>query len=258
MKKKNRPADEKEDVTTVNILDALSKERKPIIFLSNEVSWNAKEKLLTVVLDRSMEPPQIPRMGYIFASYGGSRIMIDRRKRAYEDIQAERAAMPGLRNIIGSGQPLDREGVQRKKVVNRNLLKKIFGDTSTHFTEKQMEAIDIAINTPDIAIIQGPPGTGKTTIIRAIVERLHELHSDDLRILISSTQHEAVDNAIRGMKHCGLPPIRIQNGRGKAVRGDQQNKAAWLAGLTEACDAILKEAPENKKSPTPPPHLPTP
>lgn len=111
-----------------------------------------------------------------------------------------------------------------------------------------MEAIDIAINTPDIAIIQGPPGTGKTTIIRAIVERLHELHSDDLRILISSTQHEAVDNAIRGMKHCGLPPIRIQNGRGKAVRGDQQNKAAWLAGLTEACDAILKEAPENKIS----------
>lgn len=53
--------------------------------------------------------------GIYFASYGGSRIMIDRRKRAYEDIQAERAAMPGLRNIIGSGQPLDREGVQRKK-----------------------------------------------------------------------------------------------------------------------------------------------
>ena len=243
---KNQLAKEDTDVTTVEILDALSRERKPIVFLSNEVSWNAKDKLLTVVLDRSMEPPQIPRAGYIFASYGGSRIMIDRRTRAYDDIQAEHAAMPGLRNIIGSGQPLDREGVKRKKVVNRNLLKKIFGTTSTHFTEKQMEAIDIAINTPDIAIIQGPPGTGKTTIIRAIVERLHELHSDDLRILISSTQHEAVDNAIRGMTHCGMPPIRIQNGRGKAVRGDQQNKAAWLAGLTEACDAILKKAPENK------------
>ena len=244
---KDQVAKEDTGVTTVEILDALSRERKPIVFLSNEVSWNAKDKLLTVILDRSMEPPQIPRAGYIFASYGGSRIMIDRRTRAYDDIQAEHAAMPGLRNIIGSGQPLDREGVKRKKVVNRNLLKKIFGEESkNHFTEKQMEAIGIAINTPDIAIIQGPPGTGKTTIIRAIVERLHELHSDDLRILISSTQHEAVDNAIRGMTHCGMPPIRIQNGRGKAVRGDQQNKAAWLAGLTEACDAILKKAPENK------------
>ena len=245
-KDNNESADEKTGTTTVEILDALSKAHKPIIFLANDVSWDSRKKLLTVDLDRSMEPPQIPRRGYIFASYGGSRIMIDRRKRAYENIQAERAAMPGLRNIIGSGQPLDRQGVKRKNVVNRNLLKKIFGTTSVHFTEKQIEAIDVAINTPDIAIIQGPPGTGKTTIIRAIVERLHEIHSDDLRILISSTQHEAVDNAIRGMKHCGLPPIRIQNGRGRAVRGDQQNKAAWLEGLTDACDAILKEAPENK------------
>ena len=42
-------------------------------------------------------------------------------------------------------------------------------------TSTQVKAIDIALNTPDIAIIQGPPGTGKTTVITAIIERLNEI-----------------------------------------------------------------------------------
>ncbi len=41
-------------------------------------------------------------------------------------------------------------------------------------TPNQEKAIEIALNTPDIAIIQGPPGTGKTTVINAICERLFE------------------------------------------------------------------------------------
>ena len=30
---------------------------------------------------------------------------------------------------------------------------------------EQIAALEMAINTPDIALIQGPPGTGKTTVI---------------------------------------------------------------------------------------------
>ena len=42
-------------------------------------------------------------------------------------------------------------------------------------TQNQIEAIKLALNTPDVAIIQGPPGTGKTTVITAILERLNEI-----------------------------------------------------------------------------------
>lgn len=82
-------------------------------------------------------------------------------------------------------------------------------------TQNQIEAIDIAINTPDIAIIQGPPGTGKTTVLNAIIERLNELSDKDISkkgsIFISGFQHSAVENLINRMSLNGLPVIKYGN-----------------------------------------------
>ena len=76
-------------------------------------------------------------------------------------------------------------------------------------TENQKEAIQIALNTPDIAIIQGPPGTGKTTVITAILERLSEERKEVGNIsgnnLLTSFQHDAVNNALSRIKILGLP-----------------------------------------------------
>ncbi len=57
--------------------------------------------------------------------------------------------------------------------------KKIFKNDPT---ENQKKAIEIALNTPDVAIIQWPPGTGKTTVINAICERLFEEYPKDKNI----------------------------------------------------------------------------
>ena len=38
-------------------------------------------------------------------------------------------------------------------------------------TERQKLALDVAINTPDIALIVGPPGTGKTQFITTMKQR---------------------------------------------------------------------------------------
>ena len=46
---------------------------------------------------------------------------------------------------------------------------------------QQIRALDMAINTPDIALIQGPPGTGKTTVIKAICERFREIYEAEER-----------------------------------------------------------------------------
>ena len=67
-------------------------------------------------------------------------------------------------------------------------------------TPQQEEAIRVALNTPDIAVIQGPPGTGKTKVIEAIVERLNEeldiLGAGAGQILVTGYQHDAVENAL--------------------------------------------------------------
>ncbi len=74
-----------------------------------------------------------------------------------------------LKEILSSYQ-------KRALKLTKRVRKKIFKNDPT---ENQEKAIEIALNTPDIAIIQGPPGTGKTTVINAICERLFEEYHKD-------------------------------------------------------------------------------
>ena len=88
---------------------------------------------------------------------------------------------------------------------------------------EQTAALEMAINTPDIALIQGPPGTGKTTVIKAIAERFREIFEAEEKrlqkadpehslrspkILITSFQNEAVDNAISTPLPGDIPAFR--------------------------------------------------
>ncbi len=75
------------------------------------------------------------------------------------------------------------------------------------------KAIEIALNTPDIAIIQGPPGTGKTTVINAICERLFEEYPKDKnikgQILLCAQGHDATNNVRERIKVGGLPTFKF-------------------------------------------------
>ncbi|GAA8042693.1 hypothetical protein HpMS86_12450 [Helicobacter pylori] len=75
------------------------------------------------------------------------------------------------------------------------------------------KAIEIALNTPDIAIIQGSPGTGKTTVINAICERLFEEYPKDKnikgQILLCSQGHDATNNARECIKVGRLPTFKF-------------------------------------------------
>ncbi len=80
-------------------------------------------------------------------------------------------------------------------------------------TPNQEKAIEIALNTPDIAIIQGPPGTGKTTVINAICERLFEEYPKDKnikgQILLCTQGHDATNNVRERIKVGGLPTFKF-------------------------------------------------
>lgn len=97
-------------------------------------------------------------------------------------------------------------------------------------TDTQREAIKIALNTPDIAIIQGPPGTGKTTVITAILERLNEIadksNSQQGQVLITSLQHDAVNNVIERIQINSIPTVKY-GARQEDQADSQQTLDNW-------------------------------
>lgn len=155
----------------------------------------------------------IPPQKFVSLSILGDEHQIFRRENARIRIAEGQAANPAL-GLILEGKLTEEFSnySNRKKVMPLSsfVMEKIF----THApTETQKKAIDIALNTPDIAIIQGPPGTGKTTVITAIIERLNELCDKENKVngqvLITSFQHDAVRNVIERLRINSLPTMKF-------------------------------------------------
>lgn len=67
---------------------------------------------------------------------------------------------------------------------------------------QQEKAVIRASQMPALFLIQGPPGTGKTTVITEIIHELRWRHRNQkdgksLKVLVSSVQNDAVDNAAK-------------------------------------------------------------
>lgn len=147
--------------------------------------------------------------GFIFISFKGDKRRLERRERARMNIETMACPMPEL-NAIMEG----RRATKPKKTDIPALSPALLADPKfSDLTPNQIEAIRIALNTPDMAIIQGPPGTGKTTVITAIIKRLEE-EADTAggmfgRSLITAFQHDAVQNATDRLRILGLPAIKF-------------------------------------------------
>lgn len=121
-----------------------------------------------------------------------------------------------LKEILSSYQT---RALGLTKRVRKNIFK-------NDLTENQKKAIEIALNTPDIAIIQGPPGTGKTTVINAIVEILFDEYPKDKnikgQILLCAQGHDATNNARERIKVGRLPTFKF--GAKKMLKKNNTNK----------------------------------
>ena len=101
-------------------------------------------------------------------------------------------------------------------------------------TDAQRRAVDIALNTPDIALVQGPPGTGKTQFISALQARLVQLAEEGERpprILVSSAQHDAVEHLAERSLVFGLPATRLG---GRARKGSTSSGVSPVDRFREA------------------------
>ena len=116
-------------------------------------------------------------------------------------------------------------------------------------TENQIKAIDIALNTPDIAVIQGPPGTGKTTVITAIIERINELKDKENlkgQVLVVGYQHEAVSNLTQRLKVNSLPAIKFGNKDEKEEIQRYEMVLKWADTLSQKAKSQCKNYSEQK------------
>jgi len=162
----------------------------------------------SIVLDL----PSIPAgQMFLILSINGDKIQIERRMRARSAILEGRCANPLLGLLIEEGGTLpDIQRITKLKPLTPFVKEKIFKHPPT---DRQVEAIEVALNTPDIALIQGPPGTGKTTVVTAILERLNEEYDKTKsirgQILVSGFQHDAVENIVARLSVNALPAVKF-------------------------------------------------
>ncbi len=237
------------------------------VYIENElISWSeftavvqkdrTKGNLFTVVEVRNnnlvLKGDGLP-VSPLTMSIQGDKKQIIRREIARKRITNGECANPQLGLVI-EGISSDKINSMRKiesiKPLSDFVLEKLFPKNKP--TDTQVKAIEIALNTPDIAVIQGPPGTGKTTVIKAIIERLNELsrkrNQEAGMVLVTSLQHDAVYNVIKGMRINDMPVLKIgsrSNAADDSVEKWEMDAAGWCNDVAEA---ILKKNPNLQES----------
>ena len=198
------------------------------------VSFNEGSNKLT------LKAHGLPHSGQLSLSIGGEVVQIKRRAEARKRIKDCESANPQLALILEPGEEITSLRLpSRQTALNSSVKKKVFPKNPP--TDSQVKAIDIALNTPDIALIQGPPGTGKTTVITAIVERLNQICAEKGinvkgQILLSGFQHDAVENMISRMSLNGLPCVP-KFGKSSADK-DAGRENIYESALTEWCHDV--------------------
>lgn len=200
----------------------------------------------------------IPDSGSLTLYTTGDKYIMARRDAARDRMVKHQSPIKSIVALIEAGASeykLPSNWGSHKAVVEE--LKKNF-PKARDLNPEQIDALNTAINTPDIALIQGPPGTGKTTVIKAICERFREIYEAEERqqrnlnpeyaprspkILISSFQNEAVDNAISTPLSGDIPAYRKTAKRAKDSTKEQYQKAldGWYAGVCESINRLIED-----------------
>ena len=181
--------------------------------------------------------------GTLIFSLAGEIAQIKRRMNARQSILEGRSANPQLGLLIEEhGQIARIREPQKVPPLTAFVRKKVFRTDPTVMQEK---AIEVALNTPDIALIQGPPGTGKTTVIAAILERLNEMADKrgarvKGQILLTGFQHDAVENMIERLSLNSIPVPKF----GKRSGAADDDYSAFERNLEDWCAKLATELRE--------------
>ena len=190
-----------------------------------------------------------PEKGWIYLRWRGSQVQIKRRKQAMERLLNPLQGIPSLIHLL-QGLPVPHRRLYAAPALSTAARGCFRGGNPT---ERQIEAIRIALNTPDIAIIQGPPGTGKTRTIAALVQRLNDLATKkdavSKRFLLTSFQHDAVETVANATSLMELPAIKFgRRGRQSDQSYEKTQLDHWIEDLGAKIDVNLANLAERPVS----------
>ncbi len=111
--------------------------------------------------------------------------------------------------------------------------------------QKQIDALKTVLETPDIAIIWGPPGTGKTTLITAILHAIENQEKPLNGTLLTTFQHDALDNLMEKATVNGLPCLRYG---GKDLENVSVLSDSLIDRIEEKAAILAQKYPEYKKA----------
>ncbi len=222
------------DAETEKLLGKRKKERKAGGQYFKVSGFDKISKSLTIKTEN------LPPSGTLILSLSGEIAQIKRRMTARKAILEGRSANPQLGLLIEEkGEISPTRPPHKIKSLTGFVRNKVFQNSPTIMQEK---AIEIALNTPDIAIIQGPPGTGKTTVIAAILERLNEMadkRGANIKgeVLLTGFQHDAVENMITRLSLNSIPVPKF----GKRSGADGYDFSIFERNLEDWCSQIAKD-----------------
>ena len=162
--------------------------------------------------------------GMMLPDLRAAETQYNRRSRAFDRIRRGLSAKPELPMLISGENMAFQPKPRRMTPLSDLVIARCFPEHPP--TAAQREAISIALNTPDFAIIQGPPGTGKTTVINAIMTALSEKEKDPEMFfgknLLTAYQKETTAHLAEKLEIYGLPVITYK-GRRRVEDGEHQN-----------------------------------
>lgn len=231
------------------LVESFEGDRKPHDIRVGDIKEVVGKKMTTFLADTD-DVVLLPKKGTIVLSIYGDEVIINRRNKAKARMLSGQSPIKSIVKLIEEGISefnLDSNWGESKAVTEK--LRKNF-TKAKDLNERQKKALELAINTPDIALIQGPPGTGKTTVIKAICERFREVFEAKQRqndeaiivrpeILITSFQNEAVDNAISKPSRGDMPAYRI--GKKDKIRNQYMKSLEdWYDGVRSILESDVK------------------
>lgn len=145
--------------------------------------------------------------GEISISMRMADIALQRQSRALKNIQFKENVNPIISDIIFKPE------IAKSK---SNLMLTAADCKSDQIDKPKLISLEKALSAEDMFLLQGPPGTGKTTFISELVYQILNGNSKikgnpDVKILIASQSHVAVDNSLGKIKKLmpGIKMIRI-------------------------------------------------
>lgn len=198
----------------------------------------------------TLKTETLPRdSGTLILSLAGDIPQIKRRMAARRAILEGRAANPQLGLLIEEkGQIAPTRPPQKAQPIKAFVREKIFRNPPTVMQEN---AIKVALDTPDIALIQGPPGTGKTTVIAAILEQLNQMADKrganiKGQVLLTGFQHDAVENMIERLSLNSIPIPKFGKRRSNPEEDNaaEDGYSAFEKRLEVWCEELANELRE--------------